>query len=290
MNPIHRGLFHLGLTGWPLGHSLSPLMHTAALREAGLDGDYHLFPVQPLPDGTDELRGLINRLRSGELAGLNVTIPHKQSVLPMVDDLSPPAKAIGAVNTLVMKGGAMYGENTDWAGFLNDLESNLPDVRMGQQRKALVLGAGGSARAVVYALTQSGWQVTVAARRLEQSLELAGAFSTPENPVTPHSLDEINKLTPTRLIVNTTPVGMSPRVDASPWPNGLEFPPGALLYDLIYNPAETCLMLSAREAGLTAVNGLGMLAGQAALAFEIWTGQAVPVETFRKAALERTPL
>jgi shikimate dehydrogenase len=256
---------------------------------AGLEGDYHLFPVRPLPEGADELRVLAGRLRTGELAGLNVTIPHKQSVLPLLDGLSPAAQAIGAVNTLVMKSGYLYGENTDWAGFLNDLEINLPDVRMGQQRKALVLGAGGSARAVVYALTKCGWQVTIAARRPEQSRELAGAFSTPENPVTPHSLDEINGLAATHLIVNTTPAGMSPYVEASPWPEGLEFPPGALLYDLIYNPAETRLMRSARSTGLTAVNGLGMLAGQAAQAFEIWTGQAVPVEIFRNTALERTP-
>lgn len=288
MNPIHCGPFHLGLTGWPLGHSLSPLMHTAALLAAGLEGDYHLFPVRPLPEGVDELRGLVNRLRTSELAGLNVTIPHKQAVLPLLDDRSPAAHAIGAVNTLFMKEGRLCGENTDWAGFLNDLEVHLPDARTGLQRKALVLGAGGSARAVVYALALSGWQVSIAARRLEQSRELAEAFTTSENPVTVHSLKEFGGLAEIRLIVNTTPVGMSPHVDASSWPEGLNFPPGALLYDLIYNPAETRLMHSARYAGLTAVNGLGMLAGQAALAFEIWTGQPVPAEVFRNAALERT--
>lgn len=289
MTLLHRGPYHLGLTGWPLGHSLSPLMHTAALQESGLEGDYHLFPVQPLPDGADELRGLINRLRTGELAGLNVTIPHKQSVLPLVDDLSEAARSIGAINTLVMNGGRLLGENTDWAGFLSDLETHLPDCRRGSGRQALVLGAGGSARAVVYALTLSGWQVTIVARRPEQSRELADAFSTPQNPITVCALMEITGLTETRLIVNTTPVGMSSHVDSSPWPDGLELPPAALLYDLIYNPAETRLMRLARETGLRAVNGLGMLAGQAALAFDIWTGHPVPAEIFRKAALERTP-
>ena len=284
-----RGPFHLGLTGWPLGHSLSPLMHSAALRYAGLEGDYGLFPVQPLPDGTGELRSLVNRLRNGELDGLNVTIPHKQVVIPLLDTLSPAGLAIGAVNTLFVRNGRLCGENTDWEGFLCDLEMHLPDCRKGQNRQALVLGAGGSARAVVYALIQCGWQVTITARRAEQSREVIDAFSTPENSVSCQQLNTSSLFTDTRLIVNTTPVGMSPNVVASPWPDAIAFPPGALLYDLIYNPAETCLMQSAREAGLTAVNGLGMLAGQAARAFEIWTGRAVPVEVFRNAALERTP-
>jgi shikimate dehydrogenase len=232
---------------------------------------------------------LADRLKAGELTGLNVTIPHKQAVIPLLDALSPAGLAIGAVNTLFARNGRLCGENTDWAGFLNDLETCLPDCRDGQGRQALVLGAGGSARAVVYALTQSGWRVNIAARRPEQSRELAEKFTSPESPVTCHLLDGFSGLDETRLIVNTTPVGMSPNVDASPWPVGIAFPRGVLLYDLIYNPAETCLMRQAREDGLTAVNGLGMLAGQAALAFEIWTGQAVPAEVFRNAALERTP-
>ncbi len=289
MTADRRSPFHLGLTGWPLGHSLSPLMHTAALRYAGLGGDYQLYPVNPIPDASDDLRSLVNRLRTGELAGLNVTIPHKQAVISLLDSLSPAGLAIGAVNTLFMKDGKLSGENTDWAGFLCDLETHVPDCREGHGRQALVLGAGGSARAVVYALTQSGWRVTIAARRLSQANELKVGFSTHKNPVSVLSFDEFDGLTDIRLIVNTTPVGMNPHEDASPWPAGFDFPQRALLYDLIYNPAETCLMHSAREAGLKAVNGLGMLAGQAALAFEIWTGQAVPIEVFRNAALERTP-
>ncbi|BCY17569.1 MAG: shikimate dehydrogenase [Chloroflexi bacterium] len=289
MTTVQRGRYHLGLTGWPLGHSLSPLMHSAALRAAGLEGDYNLFPARPMPEGAEDLHGLVNWLRTGELAGLNVTIPHKQSVIPLLDGLSPAVQAIGAVNTIVMTDSRLLGDNTDWAGFLNDLEAYLPDCRDGKRRQALVLGAGGSARAVVYALVKSDWCVNIAARRPEQSRDLSAKFSTPENPVTAHSMDEFDGLVKTRLIVNTTPVGMSPHVDASPWLNGLEFPPGALIYDLIYNPAETCLMRSAREAGLVAVNGLGMLAEQASLAFEIWTGHAVPVDIFRNAALERTP-
>lgn len=288
MIPDHHGPFHLGLTGWPLGHSLSPQMHSVALRYARLEGDYGLFPVQPLPEGADELRSLVNRLRTGELDGLNVTIPHKQAVIPMLDVLSPAGLAIGAVNTLFVRNGRLYAENTDWEGFLRDLETHLPDCREGKNRQTFVLGAGGSARAVVYALTQCGWRVIISTRRPEQSRELADAFSTRENPVTCQQLHDASILAGTRLIVNTTPVGMSPYVDATPWPDELAFPPGALLYDLIYNPAETCLMRSAREAGLRAVNGLGMLAGQAALAFEIWTGRAVPVDVFRNAALERT--
>ncbi len=280
--------FHLGLIGWPLGHSLSPVMHTAALQAAGLAGEYRLFPIPPFPKGELEMQDLFCRLKTGEIQGFNVTIPHKQNVLSMLESLTPAAHSIGAVNTISLQNRQLTGDNTDWSGFSIDLESHLPGGTTSNQRQALVLGAGGSARAVIFALQQNGWRVNISARRPGQASQLAKELSTEDQPLTSWPLLQFPDLPDTRLIVNTTPAGMSPEVGVSPWPETVPFPRQAFLYDLIYNPAETTLMKAARAAGLEAVNGLGMLAEQAALAFEIWTGQSIPGEVFRQAAFERT--
>lgn len=261
----------LGLIGWPLGHSLSPRLHAAALSAAGLQGEYRLYPVPPLPGGAIALSGLLGDLRQGRLDGLNVTIPHKQSVLPLLGELSAAARAIGAANTLYFRQGKLVGDNTDAPGFLADL------ARLGfGGQNALVLGAGGSARAVCFALLGAGWQVTVTARRFEQAGSLAASLSAASAPLHALPLEPATLTRPFSLIINTTPLGMSPDVGASPWPDGVPFPTGAAVYDLVYNPAETALVRSARRAGLCAATGLGMLVEQAALSFELWTGKNVP--------------
>jgi shikimate dehydrogenase len=257
--------FHLGLVGYPLAHSLSPTLHHAALNEAGLKGEYRLFPLPP--HDTTRLAHLLERMRHGEMDGLNVTIPHKQSVLSLLDELTPTAKAIGAVNTIVRRDTSLIGHNTDAAGFLADLQRVFP-VPPGI---ALVLGAGGAARAVTFALHQSGWQVWVAARRAEQAENLLAQIAPQGRPLLLQTLSAA-EIDAVRLIVNTTPLGMSPQIDASPWPEHLPFPAQAGVYDLIYNPGETKLMRAAHAAGLPAWGGLGMLIEQAALAFELWTG------------------
>lgn len=263
--------YRLGLIGYPLEKSLSPAIHQAALRSSGLRGEYLLYPVLPLPDGQAELAVKIDQLRQGVLHGLNVTIPHKQNVLPLLDMLTPAAAAVGAANTLYLENGRLIGDNTDIPGFLSDLQRRLP----GEAGNALVLGAGGSARAVVYALMVKGWKVTLAARRLEQAKELLQALNAPTSfqavRLQAAGLQALNTL---GLIVNTTPVGMYPQAEASPWPEGLPFPAHVLLYDLIYKPPETRFMRQVRQAGLQAVNGLGMLVEQAALSFERWTGSS----------------
>jgi shikimate dehydrogenase len=255
-------MIRLGLVGYPLEHSLSPRLHRAALGACGLRGEYSLYPVAP--GDASALAGLLHCLRTGELAGLNVTIPHKQAILRFLDDLTPAADAIGAANTIYLKDGKLMGDNTDAPGFLADLGRFLPGPQ-----SALVLGAGGSARAVVYALYTSGWRVTLLARRVEQASELAQRFSNVK-------VMELNPLmlegAEAQLIVNTTPVGMFPDTEKSPWPAGIAFPENAAAYDLVYNPRETLLVRRARAAGLKATTGIGMLVEQAALAFELWTG------------------
>ena len=274
-------MIELGLIGYPLGHSLSPEIHEAALKSCDLQGDYALFPVPP--DDLDALKELLVRVRNGEIIGLNVTIPHKQNVIPLLDELSPSVDAIGAVNTISLHDGKLTGDNTDAPGFLADLQKlfTMETWKHQDTKTVLVLGAGGSARAVVYALAHDCWTVTIAARRLEQAQEFINHFPNNTSRITSieYRSPVFNSLLSTlSLVVNTTPVGMSPNADASPWPVNLPFPPNAAIYDLIYNPRETKLVKDACNVGLSATTGLGMLIEQAALSFEIWTGCNVPRE------------
>ena len=300
-------MIHLGLIGHPLGHSLSPKLHNAALRYHGLQGEYSLFPIEP--DDLQSLKGILGRLRSGEITGLNVTIPHKQHVIPLLDALTETAQAIGAVNTIYLRNKKLIGDNTDAPGFLADLKRFLHQAqsstlapRSGREpagarrpgahlpwrampgsagvenrKSAIVLGAGGSARAVVHALLKDGWNVILAARRIEQAGQLAGSFTNCEIRVTDNTLSN-NELSNINLVVNATPVGMSPSMDQSPWPGNVPFPPHALIYDLVYNPSQTKLVKDARTQGLSAITGRGMLIEQAALAFQLWTGKQVSHE------------
>jgi shikimate dehydrogenase len=240
-----------------------------------------LYPVAP--DDRDSLVGLARRVRSGELLGLNITIPHKQTILPLLDELTPSAQAIGAVNTIYAKDGKLIGHNTDAPGFLSDLYRSYPQTFV--EKNALVMGAGGAARAVVYALLADGWKVTLAVRRTD--VEQAGALIESMCPVAGDEslrsvLMEADTLSPLvagiRLIVNATPLGMSPKVDDCPWPEDLPFPRVATIYDLVYNPRETLLLRRARAAGLCAASGIGMLVEQAALSFACWTEREAPRE------------
>ncbi|MEJ5226181.1 MAG: shikimate dehydrogenase, partial [Anaerolineales bacterium] len=255
-----------------------------------LQGHYDLFPIPPHEPAA--LRHLLERVRAGEIHGLNVTIPHKQTVLSLLDDLTPSARAIGAVNTIYQRDSVLVGDNTDAPGFYTDLMRFLASLG-GHSRPAhaLVLGAGGSARAVVYALLTNGWQVTLSARRPEQAHALAADFAAlTGQPLSVISLADLAALpsfdAPPALIVNTTPLGMHPHTDQSPWPSAVPFPPNAAVYDLVYNPRETLLLQQARAAGLPAISGLGMLIEQAALAFQRWTDCAPPRQPLWQALLE----
>jgi shikimate dehydrogenase len=277
-------------------------MHNAALAEVGLDDwRYEAMPIEP-----GWLAEAVATIRGENYAGANVTVPHKEAIIPHLDGLTPVAEAIGAVNTIVktrrsddppsplsktmergMGGEALIGHNTDAAGLLADLYAH--DVHL-SHRPVMILGAGGAARAAVAACAGVGAQVRVVARRPEPAQSLLLQFSNPHSPVELYDWSPLGFLEASdncALVLNTTPLGMTPNTDASPWLDGTPFPPDAFVYDLVYNPSETRFIQQARAAGLRAATGLGMLVEQGALAFEMWTGRPAPRNIMRRAAEER---
>jgi shikimate dehydrogenase len=261
--------------GHPVGHSLSPVMHNAAFRSLGLDWVYLAFDVAP-GDAAAALAGM----RALGIEGLSVTIPHKEAMAQAVDVLSPLAETLGAVNTVIRDpAGRLRGENTDGPGFLRSLREDEGFDPGG--RRCLVLGAGGAARAVVKALADAGaTEVVVAGRtrtRVQSVAALAGECGRVGVAADAGEAD---------LVVNATPLGMVGEATLGQLPvDPAHLGPGQLVVDLVPNPAVTALVEAARERGAVAVNGIGMLVHQAALAFRMWTGQDAPVAAMSAAAL-----
>lgn len=266
----------VGLLGWPVEHSLSPTMHNTAFKALDLNWRYLPLPVAP---------GRVKEALAGLLAlnfrGVNVTVPHKQAVIPHLDQISPAAQVIGAVNTIVIKDGHLLGHNTDGEGFLAAVREAGFDPA---GKRALVLGAGGAARAVVYTLAQSGCAMSIhnrtAARAQSLAREMQALKLAAVEPVSQLETLDLNRID---LLVNTTPVGMWPQVQACPWPRMLSLPAHWTVYDLVYNPRETRLLKQAKAAGARPVDGLGMLVWQGALAFKLWTGRDAPAGIMRAA-------
>lgn len=277
--------FRLGLLGYPLTYSLSPLIHAVFLEESGLEGSYTLIPIAVDEKTEERLRAVLQQMRLGAYDGLNVTIPHKQAVKPFLDALDEKAEAVGAVNTIYRREGQLFGTNTDVEGFLRDVGQKLSLAEGGS---ALILGAGGAARAVAYGLIQSGWQVWIAARRTEQAEQMvrdlgASQSLAAEAPARMRaiSLSELGVVKAEadnlRLVINATPLGTKGLEEDSPLPAGFDFSGNVCFYDLVYNPPVTNFLRQALEHGHKAWNGFGMLIQQAALAFECWTNCAIAV-------------
>ncbi len=273
----------LGVIGHPIEHSLSPLMHNAALTKLGLDYVYLPFPVAP-----ENLATAIAGFASIGVVGFSITIPHKQAILPLLSEISPIAQAIGAVNTVVNKGNKWLGTNTDVEGFIAPLQTTYHQDW--SQKKAVILGNGGAARAVVAGCIQLGLaEIHVVGRNLQklqvfeqswQNSPFADKFQVHEWTELPNLLHQAN------LLVNTTPIGMYPHVEQSPLSSQeMGYLPGdAIAYDLIYIPKPTKFLHLAQKQGIVTIDGLEMLVQQGAAALKIWLQkETVPVTQMRQA-------
>lgn len=279
--------FNLGLIGYPIGHTLSPLLQTAALASVELPGSYRAFEIRP-EQFDAEFGELLAKIRVGKFYGLNVTLPYKRRVIPALDTLTTAAAFAGAVNTIWLDGSQITGDNTDTQGFLNDVSSVWPLEPAG---RALILGTGGAALSVAAGLLGKHWRVTLIGRNISDIRLPSTLF---EKSATAHQLEFADwesfqfwrKAPEADLVINATPLGMAPNVNQSPWPASLSYPPGCRVYDLVYNPATTRLLTDARAHGHETRGGMGMLVEQAALAFENWTGRR-PNRMLMQQALDR---
>ncbi|MEM8600177.1 MAG: shikimate dehydrogenase [Bacteroidota bacterium] len=269
------------LLGDPVAHSRSPAIHNAAFRALGIDAVYLASRVAP-----EDLGDAVAGLRALGVLGANVTIPHKQAILPHLDALTPVAEAIGAVNTVVPQpDGTLLGTNTDAAGFFEPLRPYADQLDGADQlngAEAVVFGAGGAARAVVYALlTEVALpRLTLVARSPAKAKALADDFTDldPHRILAVRSNDDASAVVRSAtLLVNATPLGMHGTHEAAtPWSNAADFHAEQIAYDLVYTPAETRFLREAAARGATALGGIAMLIGQAAEAFRLWTGQTMP--------------
>jgi shikimate dehydrogenase len=250
-----------GIIGHPLGHTMSPLLHNWGFTRMGVKAAYVAFPTPP-----ERLGAFIQAVRILPVAGLSVTIPHKETVIPLLDGVSALSTATGAVNTLVWEDGMLIGHNTDVVGFVSPLleREHIP-------ASALVLGAGGAAKAVLAGLRDLGVRdVTVANRNFERATALAAQFGA-------NAVEWVRRSSvDAHLVVNSTPMGMAGKAQTdSPLPQEY-WTPGHLAYDLVYNPHETVFLRQARQAGSATIDGLSMFAAQGAAQFKLWTGLDLP--------------
>ena len=272
MSPAPRAF----VIGHPIQHSRSPLIHGFWLKQLAIEGSYERIDVPPAA-----LVGFIGSLRAEDFAGGNVTVPHKTTVLSLVDDIDEAAAAIGAANTLWFEGARLWAGNTDAMGFLGNLDASAPgwDVR---PSRAVVLGAGGAARAVTFALVGRGYEVCVVNRTLAKGVELAEVF---DDGVWAYAWNELPDVLKTAaLLVNTTSLGMAGHKSLDLDLGALDR--GALVCDIVYVPLETDLLRQARERGHPTVDGLGMLLHQAAPGFDRWFGVRPVVTPELRAVIE----
>ena len=269
------------LIGDPVEGSLSPPMYNAAFRHLGLDCVYVAFRVPPAL-----LREAVEGVRAMGMGGLNVTHPHKVRILPLLDGLHPCAEEVGAVNTVRNEGGRLVGFNTDGEGAVSFLRERLGSLK---GRRAVILGAGGAARALAFSLLREGAELTVLNRTPSKARRLASELGRRGGKVGWGGLgrEEVRgALSRADLLINATPVGMDREGETLVTSDLMHR--GLFVMDLVYHPPETALMREARKAGARAENGLGMLLHQAALSFTLFTGRRAPLEVMRRALRART--
>lgn len=272
----------VGVIGWPVRHSLSPPMQNAALAEMGLNWVYVPFEVSPT-----RIEAAVEGMRALGLRGWNVTVPHKESMARLVDKLGDSAGALGAVNTVDVVNGVLYGHNTDGEGFLRALREQGETMR---GKRVAVIGAGGSARSVAYAVAGDGAsEVRLVSRRPERAQEVAAllperaglavAVTALDTPAAREAVQDAD------IVIDATPVGMHPHSDVPPVIPEDWLHEGQCVCDLVYTPRETTLLRAAGRRNARTLDGTGMLVHQGAIALERWVDTAVPVETMRRALL-----
>ena len=260
----------IGILGWPVEHSFSPAIHNAAFSALNLN-----YAYVPLPTKAEHLHQAIHGLIAMGFRGANVTIPHKVAVLKYLDEIDPIAKTIGAVNTIKIEDGKTIGYNTDAEGFVKSLQNK--DIEI-QDSNVIILGAGGAARAIVCGLLNYGTsQVSVVARSAEKAANFANSIKSHRVSGLAWDDKQFNYLlSGANIVINSTPIGMSPIIDNEPAINWKIVNRKAVICDLIYNPLRTKFLTRATQLGHITVSGDGMLVEQGALAFELWTGNSAP--------------
>lgn len=272
----------IGIIGHPVGHSLSPIMHGAAIEALNLDFVYVPFDVLP-----ENLGKAVEGIKALDILGVNVTIPHKEAVMAFLDECDDEAREIGSVNTIRNVGGKLIGSNTDGVGFLQSLSESGFAPR---GRKAVVLGAGGSGKAVAFALAKSGADIVILNKTPEKAEKLAQDIcSAIGSDVKYGQISDENDLrmhlSDSDLLVNCTPVGMHPNEGCSPVKSEL-LHSDLVVYDLIYNPVRTKLLEDAQSVGARTMNGAKMLVYQGAASFGMWTGTVPPVDVMESSILQ----
>lgn len=274
----------LGILGHKLAHTLSPVMHTASCNKLNLNYTYGVLDISP-----EMLAGTVSAIRKTGFRGINVTVPYKQSIMPLIDEVTEEATIIGAVNTIVNDAGKLIGYNTDVFGVQISLKPYADRI---QGNHVIVFGAGGAARAVCYAVAKyfTPKQITVANRTSAKAEVLANEFSKKFPSITffcaKNDQEAKRAIESASVIINTTTLGMSPQTHLHPLPQNSEIHKEHIVFDIVYNPIETTLLKLARKAGATAITGIEMLIGQGAKAFELFTQQPFPTETARDAVFK----
>lgn len=275
---------HIGIIGHKISHALSPALHTAAFKKMNLEYDYGVMDVNP-----EMLPNLIAALRSLNFRGANVTIPYKEKVIPLIDEVSEEAKMIGAVNTIVNNNGRLVGYNTDAHGIYVSLSAYAEEIK---NNHVVIFGAGGAARATVYAVAKffAPKRIMLINRTQENAKKIAEEF-TPKFRLTKFFYTNDHEATAREidvaaLLINTTSVGMKPLTGLHPLPQNAVIQKHQIVMDIVYNPLETTLLKMARTAGAKAIGGVEMLLGQGAKAFELFTHAEFPINTAREVILK----
>ncbi|HDX9571433.1 TPA: shikimate dehydrogenase [Bacillus mobilis] len=269
-----------GVIGNPIGHSLSPVMHNDAFEHLNMDAHYHAFLVK------EEVLGeAVRGLKALGISGFNVTTPHKVAIMDYLDKIDPLAKQIGAVNTVVHKDGKLIGYNTDGIGFVRALQSISSEPL--QEKRILLLGAGGASRAIYFSLADVGVkEIDVANRTVDKAKEFIASCTA-----TVHSVAlSLEKATEEQgnydIIIQTTTIGMHPRVEHTPLQIS-SLKKGTIVSDIIYNPFETKILCEAKEQGAVVQNGIDMFVYQGALAFEMWTGCVPNIDRMKQLVIRK---